>query len=69
MQAPENTHLMRQEMIDKMSKLPHHIAVDEPIPGKGGLEDGIPGKHANTQGHHSKRNDPTYERIEHVGEE
>jgi hypothetical protein len=35
-------------MIDKMGELPHYIAVNEPVPGKGGFEDGIPGKQTDT---------------------
>lgn len=68
-QAPEQPHLMRQEMVNKMRELPHNVPVNEPIPGKSGFEHGIPGKQADTQSHHGKRNDAADERVEHIGEE
>ena len=68
-QTPENTDLMRQEMIDKMGEFPHDIPVNKPIPGESGFEDSIPGKQPNAQGDHGKRDEPAYECIEYVSEE
>lgn len=37
-QAPQQAHFMRQEMIDKVCKFPNDIAVNEPVPGKRGFK-------------------------------
>jgi hypothetical protein len=68
-QAPEKTDLMRKEMVSKMGELPDNITVNEPIPGKGSLENSVFGKQAYAQGDHSERDEPAYECIQYISKE
>lgn len=34
MQAPEQSHLVGEVVIDEVCKLPNDVTIDEPIPGK-----------------------------------
>jgi len=41
MQAPEQSHLMGEIVIDEVSKLPDNITIDEPVPGEGNRQERV----------------------------
>jgi len=41
MQTPEDAHFVGEEVIDKVGEFPNDIAVDEPIPREGGVQDRV----------------------------
>ena len=49
MQAPEQPYLMPEIMINKVTQFPNDIAINKPIPGESGFEQGVLFKKTDTK--------------------
>jgi hypothetical protein len=68
MQAPEQADFMTEVMIDKMSKLPNDVTVNEPVPGESSVDDRVLFEQTDTEYDSSDRNEFAHEGIQHVRE-
>ena len=66
MQAPQQPDFMRQIMIYEMRQLPNYVAINEPVPCKGGLDEGNWFKEPDAIGYRCDRNKPGNEAVKNV---
>ena len=66
MQTPQQPDFMCQIMIYEMSQFPNHVAINEPVPGKGGLYDGYWFKESDTIGYRCDGNEPGNKAVKNV---
>ena len=69
MQAPEQSHLMGEIVIDEVCKLPDDVTIDEPVPGKGNRQQRVGRQQADTKRDDAKRNKLSNDAIEYVNKE
>lgn len=68
-EAPEQSHLMGEVMIDEMCKLPDDVSIDEPVPGKGNRKQRVRREQTDTISDNTKRDKLSNDPIEDVNEE
>lgn len=54
---------MRQEMINEMRKFPNDIAINKPVPGKGGFKNRILFKQPDAKSHHRNGDKSRYKPV------
>lgn len=69
MEAPEQSHLMGEVVIDEVCKFPNDVSIDEPVPGKGDRKQRVRREQTDTISDHAKRNKLSNNPIEHVNKE
>jgi hypothetical protein len=69
MQAPQQTDLMPEIVIQEMSEFPHDISVNKPVPGEACFDHRILLEKPDAESHGRNGNKSSDHRIQHIGKE